>query len=248
MMRSASFSLCLSLAVLLGASYPVFSQNERSLLFVPPSVDFGVIREENGLTSQTVMAVNVSADSTYIISARTSCGCSSVKYDERIIAPGDSADVTVTYDPTNRPGKFLKTVKLFTGTERISNPLKVSGTVIPSRENLDRAYPDKIGNLRFSTILLNAGEVAKSESRPLFVGLYNDSDKDINIVVDSDSDALEAAIAPDIIEPFGVATLSIMLKARKANTDETQFLYKAYLRDALSGDTLACIPVGGLFI
>lgn len=223
----------------------LYAQISKSLEFIPSSVDFGVIREEDGKVSRKVKAVNVSPDSTFIISARTSCGCSAVEYPEEIFAPGDTVEVTVTYDPVNRPGKFLKTARFFTGDERIGNSIKLNGTVIPSRRNLDKSYPDKAGQIRLSSRLVNPGEVSRKEARPLFVGIYNDSDRPLVLASETDAEPLEAAMAPDTIEPFGIATLSLMLKGRNIPEKDNEFLYKAYLINAETGDTITYIPVGG---
>ncbi len=223
----------------------VSAQMEKTLRFIPESMDFGVIREENGKTTRTVKAVNISADTTFIISARTSCGCSEAQYSDKKLAPGDTTEVSVTYDPVNRPGKFQKTAKFFTGEERIGNSLKLNGTVIPSRRNLDKVYPDKAGNLRLTSQIINAGEVSVKEVRPCFVGIYNDSDRVIGLNVTSDSKALDPGLATDSIEPFGITTLTLMIKGREFKKDDSDFLYKAYLIDSESGDTITCIPVGG---
>ncbi|MDE6648796.1 MAG: DUF1573 domain-containing protein [Muribaculaceae bacterium] len=233
------------ITIVLGIALSAYCQIEKSLEFIPGVVDFGIIREEDGKVSREVKAVNISSDSTYIISARTSCGCSEVEYSQDMIAPGDTAYVTVTYDPNNRPGKFLKTVKFFTGEDRISNSVKLSGIVIPSRENIDEAYPFQAGRLRLSALLVNAGEVSRKEARPLFVGIYNDSEHPVTLVADTRDTALEVTLTPDIIEPFGVSTLTMMLKGRLFKGDETDFLYKTFIKDALTGDTVVCIPVGG---
>lgn len=222
-----------------------YSQIERSLKFIPDIVDFGVIKEEDGKVARDVKAINISTDSTFIISARTSCGCSGIEYSDALLAPGDTTVVSITYDPINRPGKFLKTAKFFTGKERVGNPIKLSGTVIPSQKNLDMAYPDKAGQLRLSTLFVNAGEISRQEARPLFVGIYNDRGRRLVLSSETDSYPLEAGLAPDTIEPFGVATLSLMLKGRNISDKETEFLYRAFLIDAESGDTIVSIPVGG---
>ncbi len=233
-------------SILLSAVMPTaYAQMERSLKFIPDTIDFGIIREEDGRETRTVKAINISSDSTFIISARTSCGCSAADYTTEVLAPGDTTEVSVTYDPLNRPGKFLKTAKFFTGEERISNPIKLQGTVIPSRRNLDRSYPDKAGNLRFSSIILNAGEMSRQDAKPLFVGIYNDSDTAIALSTETDHSPLEAALMPDTIEPFGIATLSLMLKGRLIPEKENEFLYKAYIINTESGDTITCIPVAG---
>lgn len=219
----------------------VYSQIEKTLKFFPEKVDFGMIREENGKVSKTVKAVNISPDTTYIISSRTSCGCSAVEYPEQKLAPGDTIKVTIIYDPLNRPGKFLKTAKFFTGKERIGNSIKLSGTVIPSQKSLDMAYPEEEGVLRLSTLFVNAGELSRTEVRPLFVGLYNNSDTPLVVTASTDADALEASLLPDTIGPYGVSTLSLMLKGRLISSPQSEILYKAHLLTLT--DTILSIPV-----
>ena len=238
--------LSMAIVILMTLASAAFAQIEKSLKFIPEKVDFGLIREENGKVSQIVKAVNVSQDSTFIISSRTSCGCSAVEYPNNTFAPGDTVELTITYDPLNRPGKFLKTARLFTGKERIGNSIKISGTVIPSRNNLDKAYPDCVGNLRLSTKIVNAGELSRKEARPLFVGLYNDSNRPLALSAETDGRALEAGLAPDTIEPFGIATLTLMLKGRNIPENENEIVYKASLLDTATGDTVVSIPVGAI--
>lgn len=225
--------------------YSAFAQTERTLRFIPDELNFGYIKEEDGKVTHTVKAINISNDSTFIISARTSCGCSSLSYPEYNIAPGDTVEISVTYDPINRPGKFLKTAKIFTGKERIGNTFKLNGNVIPSKKNLDMAYPEKAGDLRLSSLLINAGEVSRKEVRPLFVGIYNDSGHDLKLDAVTDGEALEAALTPDSLGTCEVSTLTLMLKGRLLKMTEKDFFYNAYLVERSSGDTIACIPVGG---
>ncbi len=236
----------ISMLCVMALTPAAFAQIEKTLEFIPDKVDFGKIREEDGKVSREVKAINISNDSTFIISARTSCGCSGVEYPKYVIAPGDTIDVTVTYDPVNRPGKFLKTARFFTGPERISNSIKLSGTVIPSRNNLDKSYPEKSGSLRLSTMMVNAGEMSRTEARPLFVGLYNDSETPLVVTPETDAAALEAGIAPDTIEAYGIGTLTLMLKGRLIPENDKEIFYRAFLVDASAGDTVVSIPVGAI--
>lgn len=248
-MRSKpTFAIFTLAALLTSACISAYAQIEKSLRFVPELADFGMIRESDGPVSKTIKAINISDKPTFIISARTSCGCSEAEFDAREIQPGDSTTVTIKYDPTNRPGKFQKTAKFFTGKDRVPNSLKIKGNVIPSDENLDRAYPEKAGALRLSTRFTNAGEIRNSESRPFFVGIYNDSDSPLALTADSDSDALEARILPDTVEPFGIATMSIMLKGKLIEPSAPEFTFHAAIIDTASGDSIATIPVTGALI
>lgn len=235
----------LLIAILAFSASGASAQITKSLKFIPATLDFGDIRESRGPVTKSVKAVNISNDSTYIISARTSCGCSEAQYDGRMLAPGDTTTIKVTYDPTNRPGKFLKTVKIFTGEERISNFFHISGNVIPTRQHLSKVYPHQAGDLRLTTNFVAAGDIRPSTSRPYTIGIYNDSNHSIRLQADTDNDALESNIRPDIIEPHGVASLAILLQGHGIGKDIGQFKYNALITDAESGDTIVAIPVTG---
>lgn len=238
------FRLLIASAFALSAG-STLAQIEKSLKFIPEEVNFGNIRETDGAVSKTVKAVNISQDSTFIISARTSCGCSEAQFDGRMLAPGDTTTITITYDPTNRPGKFLKMAKIFTGKERISNTFRLKGNVIPSRRHLDKVYPEKTGKLRLSSLFAIAGELRHTESKPIFIGIYNDSDKPLQLSAESDNPALEIDLRPDSIEPFGITTLSMMVRGKNIGKDVSDFKFNATISDAGTGDTIAVIPVTG---
>lgn len=245
-LRSAYALLAILMTIFISSSGHVCAQIEKTLRFEPETLDFGTIRETDGPVSKTVKAINISPDSTFIISARTSCGCSAAEFDGKMMSPGDSTTVTITYDPTNRPGKFQKTAKIFTGKERFSNLFHIKGTVIPSKRHLDKSYPDIVGTLRFSTLVVNAGEMKHSERKPLFIGIYNDSDKPITLSADTDSDALEASIQPDKIMPYEIATLSMIIKGAKFSDKSTDFNLNATIINAETGEEIVKIPVGGI--
>lgn len=234
----------IALMLLIGAGN-IFGQIEKTLKFIPETLDFGTIRETDGKVTKTVKAVNISSSPTFIISARTSCGCSEAEYDGRMLEPGDTTTVKITYDPTNRPGKFNKSAKIFTGRERISNLLRITGNVIPSAKNLDKSYPERSGDLRLSTRLVSVGEIRHAESRPIFIGIYNDSATPIPLGAETDSEALEATLQPDTLEPYGIATLSMMLKGRNISNEVTDFKYTATVTNTETGKTLVTIPIGG---
>lgn len=233
-------------ALFLTAGFTSHAQTENTLRFIPEELDFGTIREENGKVTKNVKAVNISNAPTFIISARTSCGCSSLEYPEKQLAPGDTALISVTYNPQNRPGKFQKTAKLYTGEERIGNTFRLKGNVIPGTKSLNRSYPEKSGILRLSTKMIDAGEVSRQEARPLFVGIYNDSDKPLKMRVCTDGKPLEAALSPDSIGPNEISAMTMMLKAREIKGNTKEIHYKVFIINRESGDTITSIPVGGL--
>ena len=97
-----------------------------------------------------------------------------------------------------------------------------------------------------STLIVNAGEISRRDARPLFVGIYNDSDKELPLAVSTDGSAVEAGIVPDTIEPFGIGTITLMLKGRLIPEGENEIVYKTYIQDTSTGDTIVSIPVGAI--
>lgn len=186
--------------------------------------DFGTIREENGPVTGRVYMTNLGPGPTYIRNVRTSCGCTDAGFTEGMIEEGDSAVITFTYDPEHRPGFFDKTVKVFVGEDNKMHLVRISGTVLASRETIGLNYPDSIGELRLSSKMIDGGEIRKGESRSYFVQLYNPTDRTIRPTAKKDTEALSIAIEPNVMEPGGTAVLGIYLNTRR-EPEEGKHIY-----------------------
>lgn len=81
------------------------------------SHDFGAFDEDMGKVSCDFKVVNTGDEPLMILAARATCGCTVPAYTRDPIAPGDTATITVTYDPAGRPGKFTKKIHVDTNTE-----------------------------------------------------------------------------------------------------------------------------------
>ena len=177
--------------------------------------DFGTLREDDGPVTGKVTMTNLGPGPTYIRNVRTTCGCTDATFTEGIIEEGDSATVTFTYDPLHRPGSFSKTVKVFVGQDNKMHTINIKGNVLASRKTLALNYPDSIGVLRLSTLMIDGGDVPAQESRNYFVKLYNPTDRDIRPVAKTESDVLSIAIEPQVIQPGATAVIGIYLNSRR---------------------------------
>lgn len=82
----------------------------------PADYDFGQIGPDNPVTT-TFVVNNPGNGPLQIESVTTSCGCTTAQISSQIIAPGASADLTVTFDPqahAGAAGEFLRYVYLRT--------------------------------------------------------------------------------------------------------------------------------------
>lgn len=72
--------------------------------------NFGAFNEDDGNVTCTFKMINLGPEPIAITAARATCGCTTPKYSRSTIMPGDTADISVSYNPTGRPGNFEKKV------------------------------------------------------------------------------------------------------------------------------------------
>ena len=95
--------------------------------------NFGMIREADGPVTFEFVLENQGDKPLVISSAKSQCGCTVPKIPKQPIRPGESAKISVTYDPAGRPGEFVKTIRVRTNEKGKSTLLKISGTVVPKK-------------------------------------------------------------------------------------------------------------------
>lgn len=152
---------------------PTFAQ--ARVEWVSETIDFGAFREEAGPVTAVFRGVNTGTEPLVILSARANCGCTTPKYRTVAYAPGDTAEVEVTYDPQGRPGRFKKYVYVDTNTSPERSKLTVQGVVIGEASTLSGRYPVEAGPLRLAAPAVLLGRVQKGHVKTVFSGAYNSS-------------------------------------------------------------------------
>ena len=93
--------------------------------------NFGTIAESDGMASH-VFKVKNEGDAPLVITRITaSCGCTRPEWSKEPIAPGQTADVKITYNPKGRPGPFYKTISIYSNGKKGSFNLAIKGNVTP---------------------------------------------------------------------------------------------------------------------
>lgn len=93
--------------------------------------DFGTINEGDVVETAFVFTNTGNTDLT-ILDARGSCGCTVPEYPKNTpIAPGQTAEIKVKFDSSNKPGNQMKTVTLTTNTARGRDILRIKTMVTP---------------------------------------------------------------------------------------------------------------------
>ncbi|MGL5683342.1 MAG: DUF1573 domain-containing protein [Marinifilaceae bacterium] len=126
MMRRILFMLLLLIPSAL------FSQKKNVSImdFKEEVADFGTINENGGPVSQSFTFTNTGDKPLIIKNVRVSCGCTTPDWSKKPIPPGESGEIKVTFDPKNRPGKFMKSVTVTSTATKPIITLTIKGNVI----------------------------------------------------------------------------------------------------------------------
>lgn len=183
--------------------------------------DFGAIKEIAGPRQGSVRFVNRGKTPTIINQVRPSCGCTGVDFTQGEILPGDTATVSFTYDPKGRPGRFEKSIKVYTGEENIRTVITIRGTVIGAPQTLSSSYPVEVGPLRLSNRIIPAGDVRYGSSRHIFIQGYNQSPDTIWPEWTHPAPSLSIGISNKAVPPGDLVTFSIYFNSREEDAPGT---------------------------
>lgn len=175
-----------------------------------PDYDFGAFKEEMGHVTCVFRGVNTGDEPIVVIDARANCGCTRPVYTKKAVAPGDTLKVTVSYDPTGRPGRFHKQVKVTTNAGgKASSILNIRGTVIGASNTLKTRYPITAGKCRVSNDVAPFGETTKGHVLAAAVNIYNPTQDTIVPAVADMPAYINALFRPEVIPPGEQGTLSM---------------------------------------
>lgn len=164
--------------------------------------DFGAFKEDVGAVDAIFKFVNNTDNPISIIEARATCGCTQPTYPAGEIAPGDTADLKVTYLADGRPGKFDKHIYVRTSdnrSERIT--LTIKGTVIGASSTLASRFPVIAGPLRLKSQTVGFGEVLRGKQKTIFIEGYNQTADTIYPTVSGLPGYIDHNITPAAVPP-----------------------------------------------
>lgn len=180
------------------------------LRWLRTTYDFGAFDESLGVVECVFEGVNDGDEPLVTYNVRANCGCTVPHYDKHPVAPGDTLRIKVGFNAVGRPGKFEKSVTVTTNAEPAKSTLYIEGTVIGTSETLRTRYPFSSGSLKLRQNHLNYGDVAKGNSRSLYIEGYNQSKSPVVPCITGAPSYIDVTVKPDTVapgEPFVVSTI-----------------------------------------
>ncbi|MFR9527614.1 MAG: DUF1573 domain-containing protein [Rikenellaceae bacterium] len=173
LLRSIYLIICLLATNMLSA---------QQMSFETLTHDFGTIAEDGGTVTYAFKFKSTGSSPVVIVTAVSSCGCTTPVYSRQPIAVGDSSTIEVTYDPMDRPGKFSKTVQVIMAPNNKKYVLTITGDVTPRIKTTEELYPFDMGSgLRFSSNYYPMSLIEQGERREVQVKYINTSKRDITL-------------------------------------------------------------------
>ena len=140
------------------------------------TASLGTIQEADGPVERTFWLRNSSREAVVLTQGYTSCGCTTLSFPkDSLIHSGDSAAVTLRFNPRGKGGDFEETATL---TYKIGNRksvnsksvnrlrLSLEGSCITSEETLLRQFPIKVSDsLRLSANRFDLGVLHVGDTR-----------------------------------------------------------------------------------
>ena len=148
-----------------------FSASASPLKLSESSVDFGNIKEGPPVKKKITLT-NKGSETVTIANTVTSCACTSVDLSKTVIEPGESSELLITYNTYKYPGKFDKTITIFTGPEgKEETVIHILGYVDPIPMGVIGMTPRKT----------DVGELKANEKNRVQIVIENEGDAPLTV-------------------------------------------------------------------
>ncbi len=171
-----------------------------------PTVDFGIIAEENGPVSATFDFTNGGNEAYVIDQVTTTCGCTVPSFSKTPVGQGERGSISVTFDPTGRPGEFEKQIYVSANNRKYLDTLTIKGAVTPRPRTVEELFPVELTDgLRANSMTVLFGMISRNQYCYGTIGLANTSDRPVNVAVKFLNDAPHKDVhaSPTLLLPGG---------------------------------------------
>jgi len=206
-----------TILALVGITTAAIAQKPK-IVFEELEHDFGNFQESDGVQTTTFKFTNKGEVPLVLNNVRASCGCTTPKWTREPVAPDNTGEIKVSYNPKNRPGSFNKTVMITSNAENGTTVLRIKGRVAEREKTLAELYPRKVGKLRVKTNHVSFSRMTEKNVETKDIELVNDTDQPVEVDFRRVPDHLEVNVEPSTIPANSKGKLIVKFDAGKANT------------------------------
>jgi hypothetical protein len=177
--------------------------------------DFGKINEADGRVTTVFVCENKGMKPLVLTNVKASCGCTTPKWTKEPIGPGMKGEITVTYNPSGRPGRFQKSITVTSNASEEPIRLYIKGEVIP--KPAQPTYAHKVGSLSLQKNMANLGSLTKGLTKTAEIEYANNTDKPIkvDILFETSKVYWKPYISATTVQPKSTGKLQVTLVSKE---------------------------------
>ena len=168
----------------------------------------------------------------------SSCGCTTVDYPKRRIAPGENFVVKATYD-AKQMGTFYKQIGICAQGASSPFTLTMRGRVVETISNFDGSYDYALGMLKADAQEVEFDDVNKGDRPVQRIHIFNPTEQVMEPVVMHLPAYLTAQVSPSKVAPHHSAVVSLTLDSKRLHDfglNQTSVYLGANPGDKISSD------------
>jgi hypothetical protein len=205
------------ISLVLISSFVFAQQKDAFISFGKEIHNFGKIKESNGKVEYKFEYVNTGNSPLIITNVKASCGCTSPTWTEKPVMPGQKGFVSAVFDPSNRPGKFNKSIMVESNSSKSRVVLRITGEVAPREKTVEDYYPKTIGELRLETNHFAFVQVGNNELKRDALKIYNASSSGMEVSFENVPKYLSLRLSTPVLNPGEKAYIVGEYDGAKAN-------------------------------
>jgi hypothetical protein len=176
--------------------------------------DFGKVNEEDGKITHIFDFTNKGITPLVVNKVQASCGCTTPTWTKEPIEPGKKGTITVTYNPSGRPGSFTKTITVYSNASDEQLVLTIHGEVIPKASGENSAFPAVLGVLHAKSKVVQMNNVDKGKSQSRGLEIKNTSNSSVKPTVENLPNYLTATVTPETLKPNEEGKLTFTINSK----------------------------------
>ncbi|MFO7656438.1 MAG: DUF1573 domain-containing protein [Bacteroidales bacterium] len=208
----------LLITILLVAFNTVYSQTGKAVIkFRTMEHDFGDIDESKGPVTTEFIFSNEGVLPLVLGRVTATCGCTLPEWTRQPVMPGKLGSINVKFDPVNRPGPFIKSIKVNSNAENDVVILTIKGNV-KRAGNSPVEYRYSTGGLKIQNIHAAFGTVIKGGVHKKSIEVMNGlSDAPLTVSFEKIPSHIIINVKPSTLQPGERGVIEIEFNSNKLN-------------------------------
>ena len=150
---------------------PALSADSASLSFEQKHIIAELMNEDDAPKTFVYRFTNVGKETLSIKRLVSTCSCASAVCAVKEVAPGASADISVTYNPKGHPGKFERKIFVYTQDGNAPAAVLTLSVEVATGADLSHEWPVQMGCIRLRRSEITFDGEAKAVEQLRFINL-----------------------------------------------------------------------------